>query len=77
MPSQPRPASNNVIACLEAITAIAADILPTVEAAGDRAERIYLDPLLLGDVVRIERAFNRIRRHAQNARANRYEEQPA
>lgn len=74
MPSKPRPASNNVIACLEAITALVIDVQPTLQAASDRAEQVYQDPLLLGHIVRIERIINTIGRHARNARNNRYDE---
>ena len=74
MTTKPRPLSNNVIAGLEAITALCLDVQPTVRAASDRAEQHYQDPLLLGQIVRIERVINAIGCHARNARNNRYEE---
>lgn len=74
MPTKARPVSNNVIACLEAITALVITVRPTLEAASDRAEQIYQDPILLGQIVRIERTVNDIGHHARNARNNRYEE---
>jgi hypothetical protein len=74
MPSGPRALSYNVIGCLEAISAAVIDVMPTVVAASERAETVHMDPITLGQLVRIERTLNTIRRHAQNARSNRYEE---
>lgn len=73
MPSKPRPASNNVIACLEDIIAAVSDALPAVAAASDRAADRYQDPVLLAHLVRIERALNAVGAHARNARHNQYE----
>lgn len=73
MATRPRPVSNNVGACLGDIIALTLEVRPQLVAAGEVAQKRYQDPVLLADLVVIERAVNDIERHARNAQQNRYE----